>query len=225
MRFDPFSKSDHPSPWVVASGRLAKIRPLDVFVLVNGSLFLSMCAFVYYNRFIQYRGAANINEFFVYAVGIFAAICFLWVYFRDYELRPELLLLVQIGILLHFAGAFVQVEHHRLYDEYFLGLRYDKYVHFANALIAALLVWRLCVIRGISVRGINSLLVVLSVLGLGALIEIVEYLVVMTVERNGVGGYDNNMQDLIANFLGASLGVLYLNLRYGAKKPKLAYLE
>jgi hypothetical protein len=47
------------------------------------------------------------------------------------------------------------------------------------------------------------LFVLLVVLGLGAVIEIVEYVVVLTVPRNGVGGYDNNMQDLIANLCGA----------------------
>ena len=35
------------------------------------------------------------------------------------------------------------------------------------------------------------------------LYEIVEYGVVLTVPNNGVGGYDNNMQDLIANFCGS----------------------
>jgi hypothetical protein len=54
---------------------------------------------------------------------------------------------------------------------------------------------------------------VLVVLGLGAIIEIVEYIVVLTVPQNGVGGYDNNMQDLLANLAGASSFMLVTALR------------
>ena len=47
---------------------------------------------------------------------------------------------------------------------------------------------------------------------LGAIIEMVEYGVVLTFETNGVGDYDNNMQDLLANFCGS---LIYLALRAG----------
>ena len=45
----------------------------------------------------------------------------------------------------------------------------------------------------------------------------VEYGVVFTVENNGVGGYDNNMQDLLANFCG-SLTYLVLRAGFGGEK-------
>jgi hypothetical protein len=50
------------------------------------------------------------------------------------------------------------------------------------------------------------------VLGLGTLVEIVEYLVTLTVSVNGVGGYDNNMQDLISNLIGVSLLVVTMKI-------------
>ncbi|WP_157726372.1 DUF2238 domain-containing protein [Imhoffiella purpurea] len=180
---------------------------------MNALLFLMMCVFVYYSRFVAYRGAANIHEFFVYALAILLAILFLWLHFRRYSFGPGLLLMVQLGILMHFAGAFVRVDDHRLYDEFLLGIRYDKYVHLVNAFVSALLVRQLFILRRISLAGINRLFVVLTVLGLGALVEIVEYLVVNTVRNNGVGGYDNNMQDLIANMFGATLFLVYLAVR------------
>jgi hypothetical protein len=37
--------------------------------------------------------------------------------------------------------------------------------------------------------------------------------VVLTVPQNGVGGYDNNMQDLLANLVGASSFMLTTALR------------
>ena len=54
---------------------------------------------------------------------------------------------------------------------------------------------------------INLFFVFLIVLGLGAIVEIFEYGVTKTVPHNGVGDYDNNMQDLLGNCAG---GLLYV---------------
>jgi len=40
-------------------------------------------------------------------------------------------------------------------------------------------------------------------------VEVIEYFVCATIPGNGVGSYDNNMQDLAANFLGGSLYVIF----------------
>lgn len=179
------------------------MKKIDAFALTNMLLFLLLCVFRYYARFVQYRGAAHIGEFFVYAAVIMAGIAILWFVFRHYEFEGSTLLLVQLGILMHFSGAFVTVDNHRLYDQVLFGLRYDKYVHFVNAFAATLLISRLFQIQKIALTRSNNVFVVLVVLGLGAVIEIVEYAVVLTVPQNGVGGYDNNMQDLMANLVGA----------------------
>lgn len=179
------------------------MKKIDFFVLVNLGLFLTLCVFRYYARFIQYRGIAHIQEFFVYAVVIICSILFLWWIFRHYPFDAMILLLLQVGIVMHFSGAFVQIDGARLYDVQILGIRYDKYVHFVNAFGCTLLMSRLFQIQGIALTRVNCVLLLMVVLGLGAVIEIVEYLVVLTVPSNGVGGYDNNMQDLMANFVGA----------------------
>lgn len=179
------------------------MKKIDAFVLTNVALFVLLCVFRYYARFVQYRGAAHIGEFFVYAAVIMVGIAILWYVFRHYEFEGSTLLLVQLGILMHFSGAFVMVDNHRLYDQVLFGLRYDKYVHFVNAFAATLLISRLFEIQKIALTRSNNVFVVLVVLGLGAVIEIVEYAVVLTVPENGVGGYDNNMQDLMANLAGA----------------------
>ena len=184
------------------------MKKIDVFAAVNGSLFLVLCVFRYHARFIEYRGAEHIEEFFVYAGVIIAGILLLWRLFRHYEFDGTVLLLVQMGIVLHFAGAFVQLDGHRLYDVYLLGLRYDKYVHFANAFAASILIARLFQIQHIALTPINSVFVLLVVLGLGAVVEIVEYFVVLTVAHQGVGDYHNNLQDLVANLVGASAHLL-----------------
>jgi hypothetical protein len=51
---------------------------------------------------------------------------------------------------------------------------------------------------------------VFSVLGVGAIIEIAEYIVTLTVEHNGVGSYNNNMLDLIANLFGSLFAIAFV---------------
>ncbi len=178
------------------------MKKIDYFVAVNTALFLVLCVFRYYARFIQYRGAEHIEEFFIYAVVILCGIFVLWRVFRHYPFDAVILILLQVGIVMHFSGAFVLIEGGRLYDASILGIRYDKYVHFVNSFGAALLVSRLFQIQRIPITRVNSIFLLMVVLGLGAVIEIVEYMVVLTVPNNGVGGYDNNMQDLMSNLCG-----------------------
>ena len=194
------------------------MRKLDAFAAVNAALFLVLCVFRYHARFVQYRGPGHLEEFFVYAAAILGGIAFLWWTFRDHSFDPWLLVLLQAGILMHFSGAFVQTDAGRLYDAHLLGIRYDKYVHFVNAFAAAYLVNRLFQIQGIPPTFINSLALLLTVLGLGAVVELMEYGVMLTIPANGVGNYDNNMQDLISNLCG-SLTFLMVRVAVGRLRP------
>lgn len=194
------------------------LKPLDLFVLVNVVLFICMCGFTYYDRFNKYRGAGHVGEFFVYASVILLAILWLWVSFRRYNFTARLLGLVEVGILAHFAGAFIQWDGYRLYDCFLLGIRYDKYVHFTNAFLMALLLRQLFILRGLRLDPVNRLLILLTVLGLGTVVEIVEYVVCLTIPGNGVGGYDNNMQDLIGNLVGGAVCVAAFSAAPGQTK-------
>jgi len=167
-----------------------------------------MCIFVYYNRFIGYRGAANIHEFFIYATVIFFIIFVSWYKFRYLNIKTSLLILIEIGILMHFSGAFIQVDGHRLYDSRFFEIRFDKYVHFVNALIATIVTLYIFNKRKLPQTGFMLMIAILLVLGLGAVNEMIEYVVTLTVEHNGVGAYNNNMLDLVANFFGAIAATL-----------------
>jgi len=110
-----------------------KISNIDLFAFVNMILFAFMSKFVYYQRFIMYRGVTNIHEFFIYASIIFIFIFYVWRHFRNVYVPLYILFLIEMGILIHFAGAFVSYDGYRLYDHIFLSIRYDKYVHFVNA--------------------------------------------------------------------------------------------
>lgn len=181
-----------------------KLLATDYFVGFNILLFIGMCWTVYYDRLVAYRGPGNIHEFFLYACAILLTILAVWWYLRRLPFPTWLLAAIQIGILMHFAGAFVPIEGGRLYDATVAGLRFDKYVHAFNSFAGAALMTHL--LKATDSRSpLMSVIIILTVLGAGAVVEIVEYLVTITVKSNGVGPYDNNMQDLIANLIGALL--------------------
>ncbi len=181
-----------------------KIKSFDIFIFFNIILFILMCIFVYYDRFILYRGSENILEFYAYAFFDLLIITICWIYFRNYEINLITLCLIEFGILIHFGGGLINIDGKRLYDNYFFQIRYDKYVHFINSFIACVITRKVLNNFGFSIRRLEGFVVILIVLGMGALIEIVEYIVVSTVPGAGVGGYDNNMQDMIANFAGGT---------------------
>ena len=180
---------------------------MDVFFAVNVLLFILMCVFAYYARWTKYAGNGRIaiEEFMFYAVVIILAITALWVWLRRYPFPAWLVMVIELGILLHFAGGLVHFGGARLYDHIYCGIRYDKYVHFANAFFATLVVQEIFRIKNLPINAFTRLVIYLVALGLGSAIEICEYVVTLTVPQNGVGGYDDNLRDLIANSCGGAL--------------------
>ena len=184
-----------------------KITGVDLFALINTLLFLWMCYAAYFDRFIHYRGQAYIWEFFFYAILILAVILTAWTRTRHNPVPAWLLLSVQAGILMHFAGGLAILHEKRLYDKIIFSIRYDKYVHVVNASLGAFLLYKIY-FEKLALKGwLRDLQLMMMTLGIGALVEIIEYLVTLTVTTNGVGGYDNNMQDLISNFTGVIITI------------------
>ncbi len=183
------------------------MNELDVFLLANALLFLLMCALTYHDRWVAYVGEGRSTEFVIYAVLILMGFGVLRALLPRWPVPAGLLVLVEAGILMHFAGGFVHIGGARLYDHHFLGLRYDKYVHTANAFIGAVSILHLCRVTGLPLKGFTRCLAFFAVLGLGAAIEVVEFVVTRTVPRNGIGGYEDTALDLVSNIVG---GLLFL---------------
>ncbi len=184
--------------------RALKPNPFDLFILINFVLLLMMTGVVYYT---------TEWEFGLYAAAFIVVGVLLWRVLRRYPYPIWLLLALELGLLIHFAGGLIHFgpQNTRLYGHYFLGLRFDKYVHFYNSLIGVIALRYLFRQAGLALRRMESLIVVAVVLGIGAFIEIVEYLAVTTMPSTGVGDYDNNMQDLVFNLMGGTLGVFLAN--------------
>ena len=193
---------------LVSLRRTAFIKPSDIFAILNISLFVGMCYVAYFDRFVRDQEHEYIEEFFVYAIVVILLILFIWKVARHFPVPGWLLVLTQLGIVMHFAGGLALFNDGRLYDLIIMGVRYDKYVHFFNAIVAAVYVQRILWVYAQKHTLLSDLLTILVVLGLGACVEIIEYLVMLMVRVTGVGSYDNNLQDIIANLTGVTLYVL-----------------
>lgn len=139
-----------------------------------------------------------------YALLLMTGMAGLWLWLRRCPVPGWLLLTIEAGIVAHFAGGLAQFDGARHYDHVFLGVRYDKYVHFTNAFIAALAVREICRVRGLPITSVTRLLVFFTVPGLGGLVEVCEFVATLTIPRNGVGGYADTMGDLVANLCGGA---------------------
>ena len=131
--------------------------------------------------------------------------------------------LLSIWGLMHVLGGAVQIGGgvlfgYHIYPFLDLGgefyiLKYDQVVHFYLYGVVALMALHL--LRKVSRSGHFWLLASMAILvslGVSALNEIMEFLIAITVERNGVGGYENAMLDLIFNLSGAIVAILVYRL-------------
>jgi len=173
------------------------------FALGNGVLLLALGAALLMPGWKSIRAPLSPGEFALYfALGVII-VAVSWLVLRRSPPKPILLCLAQASILLSLLGATVPYADTWLYDASFLGFSYDKLVHFSwgftGGVVASSLVRRYTTDRGSA----HALGVIFLVLGVGAYWEIVEYLVAQGLPENGVGGYDNNMQDMLANLFGA----------------------
>lgn len=185
-----------------------RVRPLDVATGLNLALFLVACLTRYWDRWLQYRGPGNFAEFLVYAGVIAAAFVVGCIALRDGPWSWGLVAVLELPVALHFAGVLVAVDGGRLYDWTMLGIRFDKVVHLISAVAAAVAVRRVLRWRRARLGGLEPLVILLMVMGLGAFWEIIEYVVMRTIPDAGVGLYDNNLQDMVANMLGGTIAVL-----------------
>jgi len=185
-----------------------ELRPLDVFAVPNVVLLAIVTAAVSWPRFIRFRGAANAHEFFIYMALSITAIVTVWTRLR--QLRPPLVLLAlfELAFVLTVAGAVVPVGRDRLYDVVLLGVGFDKVAHAVGALAGALAIAAVIDHYANVPDWMRMTISLLAVLGVGAVWEIVEYVVVLSVAGAGVGGYDNNMQDLMGNLCGGLLSLV-----------------
>ncbi len=128
--------------------------------------------------------------------------------------------LLSIWAFFHMAGGGLYFFGIRLYDIVFINiigapyyiLRYDQVIHAYGFFCATLAMYYLIKPmlkkhdRWISL----GIVIAMAGLGLGALNEIIEFLVTIMASSTGVGGYVNTSLDLVFNLIGAIFAVIFV---------------
>ena len=159
-------------------------------------------------------------EFVIYVGVIVAAFVLLFGTLHVTKFPTYILWLISFWGLLHILGGSIPTPDgvlfaYRIYPFLDLGgdfyiLKYDQVVH--AYLYGVMAVVFLHVLRNtLLAKGPGWIIVLIALMasmGVSALNEIMEFIIAMTLERNGVGGYENAMLDLVFNFAGAVLAIV-----------------
>lgn len=163
------------------------------------------------------------NEFLLYAVTVAILAVILYRTGQYFEYNQAGLWLFNVWLILHICGGLAFYQGVRFYDlilikligEPYNVLKYDQFVHFYCYLVMSILMWS--VVRKIAKPDANNhvvcVLTILAASSIGALNEIIEFIAVVALDTDGVGGYTNTALDLVANLLGAIAGTLYMSAR------------
>lgn len=156
-------------------------------------------------------------EFVIYIVVIVAAFALLFGTLRITKFPTYILWLISIWGLLHILGGSVPTPDGVLfaykiypfidYGGDFYILKYDQVVHGYLYGVMSLVFLHVLTktLKAVGPAWILFLLATMASMGVSAMNEIMEFLIAISLERNGVGGYENAMLDLIFNFSGAIL--------------------
>jgi len=178
--------------------------------------------------------ARDLNlEFVIYVAVIIAIFAGVFSTLRHTQFSIWMLWLLSLWGLMHVAGGAVQTADgvlfaYRFYPFMDFGgdfyiLKYDQVVHaYLYGLVAMMSYHALRVPMGVVGHGfLVALAAAMISLGVSGLNEIMEFLIVVTLERNGVGGYENAMLDLIFNLGGAIVGVCICACLYDRRSDRL----
>jgi len=97
-------------------------------------------------------------------------------------------------------------------------LRYDQFVHvfgFGVATLAMFVLLKPFLKFPIKNWTSISILIIMAGFGVGALNEMIEFIATVLVPETGVGGFINTSLDLVSDFIGAVLAMIYIWIRRG----------
>lgn len=161
-------------------------------------------------------------EFVIYVAVIVAIFLGVFSTLKQTQFPLWMLWLLSLWGLMHVAGGAIQTTDgvlfaYKIYPFLDLGgdfyiLKYDQVVHaYLYGLVALMAHHTLRVpLKVIGHTFLVGLVAAMISLGISGLNEIMEFLIAVSIEQNGVGGYANAMIDLIFNLGGAvvALGIL-----------------
>lgn len=164
------------------------------------------------------RLAFQINNYeilYYSALMYLGVIIILFLYKDKLNLKFKHYLVLSLLWLLNLAGSNLYFYGQRLYDIWFLWLRYDNIMHILGCAVIAFLIFAIFEKQFMPILNKNpkiffSMLVLIT-MGIGTIYEIIElFAAAFLGAGDGVGTYYNNALDLIYNFIGASIAATYL---------------
>lgn len=169
-------------------------------------------------------------EFVAYVGVIIVIFALLYGTLNKTKIPASILAGISLWGLLHMLGGSVQTTDGVLYawkifpffdggGEFYI-LKFDQFVHAYLYAVIALLFLHL--LRNYFGNTHSQLLVgfiaIMASLGVSAINEMLEFIAVLTVPDNGVGGYHNTLLDIVFNFAGALFSVLGFYLLHRTPK-------
>ena len=192
-------------------------------ILLFINLALLICFGILYSLQLNYEFIIYIGviSFFLFLVGI-------TIKKVDYTLSS--LIGLTTWSALHLAGGFFMIGDVRLYDyipfplsETYPILRYDQIVHiwgFGAATLVSFSMLLKTLKFPITHHIPLGIVLVMAGLGIGALNEIMEFGVSISVPESQIGGYMNTSLDLCADLIGAILGLILIRFSPKYKQVK-----
>lgn len=120
------------------------------------------------------------------------------------------------------SGGGILINNARLYELILITLsesykifKYDQFVHIIGFGVSTLVMYHLIksLLRPNHKWVALSIVVVMAGLGVGALNEIIEFIVTVIVPSTGVGGYENTSLDLVADLIGALIAMAIILIK------------
>jgi len=163
-------------------------------------------------------------EFLIYVGVIVFFLCLIGISLKKVNYTLGSLIGLTVWSALHLAGGGITIGDGRLYDVMLIQLsetypvfRYDQFVHIWGFGVSTLVAYSLledALKKPVKKHIALGIVLVMAGLGIGALNEILEFVVTIFVPQSGVGGYLNTSLDLCANLIGAVLAMFYIRVRY-----------
>ena len=187
-----------------------KITKTLILLLVANIIYLIVFGTLFWKR-------GNI-EFMIYTGTILLFLTIIFLLHLKFNFSNFTLIGLSLIGLMHMIGGGIVVNGVIMYGHYaVLGIiKYDKIVHFLGIFFAVFLFYDLIKSNKINKIAL-SVILVLAGIGIGAIHEIIEFILVLVLPETWVGGYVNTMGDIIANSFGAITAVFFIDLK-GKKK-------
>lgn len=160
-------------------------------------------------------------EFVIYVAVIIVIIGGVLLTVHHTKFPPWQLWLLSVWGLMHVLGGAVVIDGgvlfgYRIFPFLDMGgdfyiLKYDQVVHGYLYGVVAVMSYHLLrqSFKTVGQSWLLASFAVLASLGISALNEIMEFLIAVSIEQNGVGGYENAMLDLIFNLSGAIIATVF----------------